>query len=130
MSKSKYNWDRRSDRRKFNDALKRTKIIQYKDQREIFESALNYCYGPSERPIEFREREIKAIMVNSIRHNYSVYERGLKDVHAIKKNNENMYRRYKNVVLNNIAKEYPFLSDACDQQKHYVPMVKKVKAVD
>lgn len=109
----------------FNNIIQNIDIEPNHNLREIFDSALNYEYPEAEKPIEFRERNIKRIMVNSIRHEYSNYEDGLKQVHRLKMH-EGMYFRYKNIVLNQISQEYPFLQDECESQKSKIKMVKIV----
>lgn len=109
----------------FNDIIQNIEIEINHNLREIFDSALDYQYSEAEKPIEFREDNIKRFMVNSIRHEYSNYEDGLKQIHRLKMH-EDIYFRYKNIVLNHIAQEYPFLEDECKSQKTKVRMVKIV----
>ena len=101
------------------------KIDNNNDLREIFDTALNYEFTDtalnyefteSETPIEFKEDNIQRILVNSIRHSYSNYEEGLKNVHRLK--SEDNYFRYKNATLERIAREYSTLRDECERQKH------------
>ena len=109
----------------FNNIIQNIEIEPNHDLREIFDSALNYQYPEAERPIEFREHNIKRIMVNSIRHKYSNYEDGLRKIHKLNMH-EDIYYRYKNIVLNQISQKYPFLSDECESQKNSVNMVKLI----
>ena len=92
------------------------KIDNNNDLREIFDTALNYEFTESETPIEFKEDNIQRILVNSIRHSYSNYEAGLKNIHRLK--SEDDYFRYKNATLERIAREYSTLRDECERQKH------------
>lgn len=93
--------------------------------REIYEDALKYEYIKDDVPIIFRESNIKRILVNSIRHNYSNYNNGLKQIHLLN-DSEDLYFRYKNITLNKIADQYPFLKYECDRQKYDINMVKIV----
>lgn len=111
---------------KFYSIIQNIQINQCDDMREIFDQALNYEYAGVDQPIEFRERNIQRMLVNSIRHNNSNYESGLKQVHRLN-TIEETYFRYKNIVLNKIAEKYPFLQDECDQQKYRVNMFNIIK---
>lgn len=113
----------------FNTIIQNIRIEQNYDLRDIFNNALSYQYNESERPIIFKENDIKRFMVNSIRHNYSNYEDGLKQIHRLKMH-EDIYFRYKNIVLNKISEMYPFLYDECKSQKHDVYMVDIIKPVN
>lgn len=108
---------------RYNDIIRSIKVESDHNLREILDSALSYQYADAERPIEFRERDIKRYMVNSIRHNYSNYEDGLKQIYKLKMH-EDMYYKYKNIVLNQISEKYPFLKDECESQKHKLVMVR------
>lgn len=114
---------------KFNSIIKNIKIEPNQNLREIFDAALNYQYGESEKPISFKESNIKRIMVNSIRHRYSNYEDGLKQIHRLRMSEE-VYFRYKNIVLHQISQQYPFLQDECESQKHKINMVKIIEPVE
>ena len=92
------------------------KVDNNSNLRNIFDDALNYEFTESEIPLEFREGNIQRILVNSIRHSYSNYEAGLKNVHRLK--SEDDYFRYKNATLERIAREYSTLRDECERQKH------------
>lgn len=65
-------------------------------------------------------------MVNTIRHEYTNYEQGLKQIHKLKCDELN-YQMYKNAVLDKISSTYPNLSEECYKQKNLVEMVTKVK---
>jgi hypothetical protein len=65
-------------------------------------------------------------MVNQIRHRYTDYNANLIR-YNISNTDPDIYHNYKNRVLDQIGEEYPFLKDACDDQKSKVVMVKKVK---
>lgn len=107
---------------KFNKIIQNIKINTDNNLRDIFDSAVSFQYSTSDKPIEYNERNIKRIMVNSIRHDYSNYEDGLKQVHRLKME-EDIYFRYKNIILNCISIQYPFLKDECERQKNNINMV-------
>lgn len=102
------------------NAINSTEILVL-DYREIFDDAVRYMY--SEPINEYSERDINAIMVNSIRHNYSNYDQVLRGPYGINRS-EYDYAQYKNCVLNKIAHVYPSLKDECDRQKRKCDMVK------
>lgn len=91
-------------------------FIQQSSIREIFESGLDFEYRDN-KPTEFTENNIKRIIVNSIRHNYSNYDYGLREIHKL---SEIEYFKYKNITLYFISQRYPFLVDECNKQKHIV----------
>lgn len=95
-------------------------IIENKDCREIFDSAIRFEYGKSLD--EYSEKSINAIMVNNIRHNCSNYDELLKPMHRIHRS-DNDYIQYKNSVLERIANNYSFLKDECNKQKRKLDMV-------
>ena len=97
------------------------KVDNNSNLRSIFDDALNYEFTESEIPLEFREGNIQRILVNSIRHSYSNYEKGLKKVYRLK--SEKDYYRYKNATLERIAIGYPTLRDECERKKHKLCMV-------
>lgn len=117
-------YNKRISKKLYNIAAN-TEISDY-DAREILDEALRYEYVDGEAPLEFKEKNLKRIMVNSIRHNYSNYDDGLKQVHRLKAS-ETVYFRYKNMVLNQISLQYPYLSDECKRQKHTINMVKIIR---
>ena len=95
--------------------------IENVNYREIFDNAVQFAYG---RPLEeYYEKNIEAIMVNDIRHNYSNYDDNLKRVYRIKRT-DNDYEQYKNSVLEKISNTYPLLKDECNKQKRKCNMVK------
>lgn len=99
-----------------------------KSIRQFFDESQEYQFGNAQKPMELSERKIKRDLVNSIRHNNSFdYNAGIYDVHKLdRKNRAENYKIYKNIILNMIAKEYPFLADECNNQKFRVDMVKIV----
>jgi hypothetical protein len=95
--------------------------IENVNYREIFDNAVQFAYG---RPLEeYYEKNIEAIMVNDIRHNYSNYDDNLKRVYRIKRTDSD-YEQYKNSVLEKISNTYPLLKDECNKQKRKCNMVK------
>lgn len=76
--------------------------------------------------IELPEDVIYRWMVNTVRHDYTNYEQGLKQIHKLNYD-EFCYRMYKNAVLDKISSTYPNLSEECDKQKNPVEMVTKIK---
>lgn len=90
------------------------------DYRTILDSAAYYGYGS--RNDQYNEKDIIAIMVNNIRHDYSNYESGLKYINRIKRSKTD-YAQYKNSILQKIADSYPALKYECEKQKHKVDMV-------
>lgn len=108
---------------KYYSIINNTKVNNNINLRDALDNALKYEYDEN-TPIEFKEYNINRIMVNSIRHDYSNYELGLKQVHKLNLP-EDMYFRYKNIVLDQISYQYPFLKDECERQKHNVNMVNK-----
>lgn len=105
---------------KFINTVKNTKLDNQRDIRKIFDDALNFEYNGVEKPLEIREQNIQRIMVNTIRHSYSNYDIGLKQIYKLK--SEDMYFRYKNIILEQISNQYPYLKDECNKQKHIINM--------
>ena len=100
--------------------------IEQESIRNILNNGLIYEYLNTDIPIEFNEQNLKRIIVNSIRHNYSNYEYGLRQIHRLHVS-EDIYFIYKSNILNKISNNYPFLKDECDKQKHLVNMVNLVR---
>lgn len=73
--------------------------------------------------IEVKENNLKRMIVNAIRHEYSNYETGLRKLHTSSKSQLEYYR-YKNAVLSRISILYPELKNECNNQKHDVDMCK------
>jgi hypothetical protein len=94
--------------------------IENADYREIFDNAVEFAYN--NLTYEYTERDIHAIMVNNIRHNYSNYDEVLRGPYGIRRS-ECDYMQYKNCVLNKISDIYPPLKDECDRQKRKCDMV-------
>lgn len=99
------------------------------DIRHVLDDALSYYTTIPEEQLEFKECDLKHIMVNHIRHNNSSYELHLRNINNIgcntehRYNNNISYKMYRNAVLDSIARTYPFLKEECDQQKQKVNMV-------
>ena len=53
--------------------------------RNLLDSALRYAIEPSEEPVECRERELKHILINHIRHKNSNYDEHLKQIYMTDK---------------------------------------------
>ncbi len=111
-----------------NQLIRNFHLKKVKDQRNILDSALSYRYRRAETPIEFEERDLDRMMVNHIRHRCSNYNKQLRKLHRIDYtyNNPN-YIFYKNNVLDRISKEYPYLSNECNNQKMRMPLVFHVR---
>lgn len=75
--------------------------------------------------IEIKENNLKRMIVNIIRHEYSNYETGLRKLH-INSESQLEYYRYKNAVLNRISILYPELKNECNNQKHDVSICKVI----
>lgn len=105
------------------NAINSTEIL-VADYRDIFDDAVEFVHGDSVS--EYFEKDIEAIMVNNIRHNYSNYDEILKGPHGIYRS-EYDYIQYKNSVLEKISGVYPSLKGACDKQKRECDMVKICK---
>ena len=95
-----------------------------KNMRQIFDGAISYANRGADAPIEFREREIKRLMVNQIRHRNSNYDTQLKQIYNINRDSSMQYHLYKNIVLDRVANKCPYLQDECKRQKTKVNMVK------
>lgn len=109
----------------FNDIITGINIDPLQNIREVYDNALLYEYG-DDSIVEIRENNINRIMVNQIRHAYSNYESNLKTVNRLERNSIK-YIQYRNIVLERIACEYPFLRRECEKQKFKHDMVKIVK---
>ena len=97
--------------------------------REIYDEAMSYAARYDSRSLEkyaFKESDIGRRMVNHIRHNHTNYTEVLK-ANKVYEAPQDIYHNYKNKFLNRIEDEYPFLEDACDDQKSLVVMAKKRK---
>lgn len=116
------------DRKRFTDQVNNIDVQRYNDFREVFDDAVRCNITSSEKQLEFRERDINAILVNQIRHGYTNYEKSLKQIRKIRKNEELYYRRYKNVVLDKISEKYPQLRYACKKQKYSINIVNITKS--
>jgi hypothetical protein len=106
-----------------HNAINSTEIV-IGDCREIFDDAVEFVYGKPN--YEYLEKDIDAIMVNNIRHNYSNYDEILRGRDGIIRS-EYDYMQYKNCVLDKIADSYPSLRDACEKQKRKCNMVRICK---
>ena len=76
------------------------------DIRQTYDNAIKY--EMRKVPIEIREDKAYRLLVNSMRHEHTNYDKNLKTVYHI--NNNRYYNLYKNTVLNEISSEYPYLS--------------------
>ena len=100
--------------------------------RSILEDALEYVDRPSDGVVEYRERNLKRIMVNEVRHNQTTYEQGLKAIYRATRNvsqreQDRIYKLYKNATLERISQSYPYLQDECNKQKYKAELVRIVK---
>jgi len=109
-------------------------VYQLQDNtRLILDEALRYPNTASEDGLEYKECDLKHLMINHIRHEKSNYECGLSNIKKIgqkidhKKYNSSSYFQYKNATLNRISQTYPFLERECEQQKHKIKMIKDKK---
>jgi hypothetical protein len=116
----------------YNEIDYRVKFRPCVNIRKIYEGSISYNnrahkYGSPVSPWkELNESDIRRNMVNQIRHRYTDYNANLIR-YNISNTDPDIYHNYKNRVLDQIGEEYPFLKDACDDQKSKVVMVKKVK---
>lgn len=103
--------------------------------REVLDDALRYPNDASEDGLEYREGDIKHLLVNHIRHEKTNYESGLKSIHKVGVKLDRRYRNcasyylYKNATLEKISQAYPFLERECDQQKRQMNMLRVKKAL-
>ena len=72
------------------------------DIRQTYDNAIKY--EMRKVPIEIREDKAYRLLVNSMRHEHTNYDKNLKTVYHI--NNNRYYNLYKNTVLNEISREY------------------------
>lgn len=106
-------------------------VFEEENIRLILDDALRYENMQSDDIVEYRERDLKTVMVNCIRHTKTTYETGLKSFYKSSKNASYTARKtgyilYKNATLNSISKTYPYLEDDCDRQKRKMNMIKIV----
>jgi len=111
------------------EITKNISINSNKDMRSILDGALRYSNRLSGELVEYKESDLKRIMVNYIRHSESSYDNGLKSIHRACRHtdydiNELNYSMYKNATLTQIAQSYPYLQDECENQKRKVDMIK------
>lgn len=112
---------------KYSDILENTNVNTCKDVRHSLDDALNYTYTTVEAPIEMPERNIKAILVNQMRHAYPDYLNDVRAINRMRFYDEDYYNRYRNIVLDQISKQHPFLSAECKRQKHNISMVNIIR---
>lgn len=109
--------------------------VNYIDShRLIFEDALEYSKWASENHPEYKERDLKRIMVNSIRHEQCDYDRSLNKLrrasYKARQDSHVAYHLYKNATLSAIAKQYPYLKEECARQKYKIQMMKIIKSLE
>lgn len=104
-------------------------VVEEKPVREFYDNSSERLRCKAEHGVFLQEDDIKRILVNSIRHTGSTYDRDMKIVHQLDRRipGDTYYKRYKNMVLNEIAEKYPFLKDECENQKYKIQMVRIVK---
>lgn len=116
----------------YNEIDYRVKFRPCVNIRKIYEGSVSYAnrvhsWSAAMSPLkELKESDICHNMVNQIRHRYTNYNENLVR-YGISDIDPDIYHNYKNRVLDQISEEYPFLKDACNDQKSHVVMVKKVK---
>lgn len=121
-----YSWYIHDQRMKIIDSIK----VEYvENAREILTKAKEYIESKSERPYIDKEHNLKAIMVNNIRHQYTNYDSALEELNNIciasnSREKRLSYYMLKNAVLNKIAETYPYLADECKLQKHTINMIR------
>ena len=132
----------KSRRRKNENNYYRTKetlinninVNYIENHRLIFEDALEYSKWASEDCPEYKERDLKRIMVNNIRHEQCDYDKALnklrKASYKARQDSHVAYHLYKNATLSAIAKQYPYLEDECARQKYRMPMMRIVKPLE
>lgn len=96
------------------------------DEREVFDNALRYARPNQVGNLEFQESDVKHIMVNQLRHEYTNYEFNLKQMyqHFPGICQEQVHAMLKNATLHEISQAYPYLADTCRKQKIQVDLVK------
>ena len=126
------NRDKRLEQRTSNrctDIISRIQVSNnITNERSILDDALSYCNKASGDMLEFKERDLKHMMVNHIRHEKSTYESGLRDIHRVSRftndhYKELCYNRYKNATLTQISIQYPYLAKECNDQKRHIEMI-------
>lgn len=104
------------------------------DHRSIFEDALDHSKWASEDHLEYKERDLKRIMVNSIRHEQCNYDKSLNKLrrtcYKTRQDSHVAYHLYKNATLDAIGKQYPYLEEECARQKYRMPMMRIVKPLE
>lgn len=111
-------------RKRFERIREQLQIRRINNYREILDTSYDYNYHDN-LPLELKQRDIEHMMVNAIRHRFSNYISCIYKIdHIYAYPNNKNYTMFKNYTLECIAKEYPFLQNACIQQKRSINMVK------
>jgi len=123
--------------REFNYYKTKEKLINdinvnyIENSRSIFDNASEHSFWASDDKLEYKERDLKRIMVNNIRHTQCEYDKALNKLTRVsrkaRQDSQIAYHLYKNATLNAIGKQYPYLEEECARQKHKVPMMRIVK---
>lgn len=121
-SNQKINED--GERKRFEQIKKQLQIQKPDNYRDILDISYKHNY-PNKTPLESKQKDIENMMVNAIRHKFSNYMTCIHKIdHIYLYPNINNYAIFKNYTLECIAQEYPFLQEACNQQKRTIKMVK------
>jgi hypothetical protein len=104
-----------------------TNIYCDKSSREIFDEAREFN---NNNQIELSEDYIKRIIVNHIRHKYTLYDNDVKKINKFARHtkitNNSIYKQYKNRILYSISISYPFLKQECMNQISNMDMVRYI----
>lgn len=111
-----------------NSIIDNIQINDNIDMRQIYNNSFEYS-SCNKIPVMIPEPTLYRFIINEIRHNESNYEKLLREVYKINKNDKNnyMYMKYKNAVLDKISNMYPCLKKECDNQKLPLYMVNNIK---
>ena len=115
-------------RNKVNEIIDSVEVKHIDNARDILDGAKKYVTEKHKAPIKPTEQDLKAIMVNHIRHECTNYDESIKEMNKLLdasnvKEKRLSYYMLKNSVLSKIAEIYPYLADECKSQKHTVDLM-------
>lgn len=111
--------------KRFAKTIAKFKLDDDVNIRDVYDRGVAHIYGGN-IPVQQNEEKIKHAMVNNIRHKHSNYNMLMGRVRTICNGYQPRYNVYRNIVLSQIAQQYPYLADECNKQKRKVQMVKYV----